>query len=470
MAYKQSLTEEDFYCPICCDIFKDPVLLACSHSICKGCIQTFWNGRRLRECPICRTVSSNPEPPLNIVLRNMCEPMREETNEEPPVEAVGSCRVHGEALTFFCTEDQEPVCGTCTSTKPHKNHRIRSTKDASQDFRQELQVKLQALKERLRVIKASEESFNETNDYIKMQSQQAEIQIKEAFEKLHQFLQNEEAARITALREEEEEKRAIINKKIEEIRSGMSSLSRIIEFIEEQLKKTDLLFLENYKATVERTQCRLQNQVIPSGGLIDVAKHVGNITFEVSKNLQDIIRYTPVTLDPNTAHSYLVVSDNLSSILYADELQQQLPANPERFVGYASVLGSEGFDSGSHYWDIEVGNSTAWAVGVIAESAYKNRKNHPKAGLWYVGYSNGKYGKGYSPEILTLLRVSQRIQKIRVQLEWNKGKLIFTDLGRNVVLHVFKNILTERVFPYFYNHSLHPLRIMSVETSVAAHI
>lgn len=75
------------------------------------------------------------------------------------------------------------------------------------------------------------------------QSQQAEIQIKEAFEKLHQFLQNEETARITALREEEEQKRRIIQKKTEEIRSGMLSLSRIIESIEEQLEKTDFTFL-----------------------------------------------------------------------------------------------------------------------------------------------------------------------------------------------------------------------------------
>lgn len=76
------------------------------------------------------------------------------------------------------------------------------------------------------------------------QSQQAEIQIKEAFETLHQFLRNEETARITALRDEEEQKRQIIRKKMEEIRSGMLSLSRIIECIEEQLDKTDFTLLE----------------------------------------------------------------------------------------------------------------------------------------------------------------------------------------------------------------------------------
>jgi len=40
-----------------------------------------------------------------------------------------------------------------------------------------------------------------------------------------------------------------------------------------------------------RTKCNLQDQTRPSGMLIDVAKHVGNITYVVSKKLQANIRY-----------------------------------------------------------------------------------------------------------------------------------------------------------------------------------
>ncbi len=179
----------------------------------------------------------------------------------------------------------------------------------------------------------------------------------------------------------------------------------------------------------------------------------------------------PVTFDPNTAHPYLLVSDDLTSITYTDEHFQQLPANPERFDGYTSILGSEGFNSGTQCWDIEVGDSTAWAVGVITESAYKHRQTPSKTGMWYVGFCNGKYAKGYSPETLTLLRVTQRIQRIRVQLDWDKGKVTFTDTGRNISLHVFKHTFTERVFPYFYSHCMkHLMRIMPVKTAVEAHV
>uniref|UniRef100_A0A671QLE1 RING-type domain-containing protein n=1 Tax=Sinocyclocheilus anshuiensis TaxID=1608454 RepID=A0A671QLE1_9TELE len=49
----QSLQEEEMdsksvgelSCPVCCEIFKDPVLLSCSHSFCQECLQQFWRIR-----------------------------------------------------------------------------------------------------------------------------------------------------------------------------------------------------------------------------------------------------------------------------------------------------------------------------------------------------------------------------------------------------------------------------------------
>ncbi|KAL0199016.1 hypothetical protein M9458_007556, partial [Cirrhinus mrigala] len=73
----------------------------------------------------------------------------------------------------------------------------------------------------------------------------------------------------------------------------------------------------------------------------------------------------PVILDPNTANPRLVVSDDLTSVRCG---YQPVPDNPERFDYYYCVLGSEGFNSGTHYWDVEVKQSSAWSLGVTTAS------------------------------------------------------------------------------------------------------
>ena len=88
----------------------------------------------------------------------------------------------------------------------------------------------------------------------------------------------------------------------------------------------------------------------------------------------------PVVLDPNTAHPELIVSEDLTSFKWTFS-SQTLPDNPERFDYYDCVLGSEGFNSGSHYWDVEVGTGTDWCVGVTPES------NQRKGGHLLMGES-----------------------------------------------------------------------------------
>src|SRR4029434_10849578 len=133
----------------------------------------------------------------------------------------------------------------------------------------------------------------------------------------------------------------------------------------------------------------------------------------------------PVTLDPNTAKANLILSGDLTSVRRGDE--QQLPDNPERFDKYHTVLGSEGFNSGTHCWDVEVGENTWWNVGVMTESLQRKGDYASMGGLWFVYYINGKYGARSSPRPSTLLTVKQKPQRIRVQLDWDRGKLSFSD-------------------------------------------
>ena len=172
-----------------------------------------------------------------------------------------------------------------------------------------------------------------------------------------------------------------------------------------------------------------------------------------------------MTLDPNTASPRLILSENLTSVRRG--LRQQLPDNPERIDKKTSVLGSEGFNSGTHCWDVEVGENTWWHVGVMTESLQRKGDYTSMSGQWYVYHQDGKYGAHSTPQPPTLLTVKQKLQRIRVQLDWDRGELSFSDPDNNTHLHTLTHTFTERLFPYFDTGcKLSPLRMLPVRASV----
>ncbi|XP_029585174.1 tripartite motif-containing protein 35-like [Salmo trutta] len=216
---------------------------------------------------------------------------------------------------------------------------------------------------------------------------------------------------------------------------------------------------------VKRAKCTLPDPQLVSGALIDVAKHLGNLKFRVWEKMQEIVQYSPMILDPKTGHPGLLVSDDLTSMRCIG-VTQKLPDNPERFDKSDLVLGSEGFNSGTHSWDIEVGDSQFFVVGVAPESV--SRKGH---GHWVRMCGKQWCNAGYMPySSPTLFTLKQRApQRVRVQLDRDRGKLSFSDPGNNTHLHTSTHTFTERVFPFFYfNWSTfsHSLRVLPVKTSV----
>ena len=133
MAGRLSLQEVDLSCPICCEIFKDPVVLKCSHSFCGPCLQQYWTQRgrgrgQGRDCPLCRAESLD-DPVPSLTLRNLCESyvVREgEGPEEGTAELYCNpgemCPLHGERLKLFCLPDKEPICVVCHTSRRHKQH------------------------------------------------------------------------------------------------------------------------------------------------------------------------------------------------------------------------------------------------------------------------------------------------------------------------------------------------------------
>ncbi|XP_076119160.1 zinc-binding protein A33-like [Alosa pseudoharengus] len=456
-----SKLEEELSCPVCTEIYKDPVILTCTHSVCKVCLKQFWDTKGSRECPVCRNTSLKDSPLPNLALKNLCEAYLQERGHKD----IGLlCKDHKQKVELFCQDDKQLVCLVCLCSKLHKNHNFSPTVEAASEMKRGLKVKLQTLQKKLKDFEKANVTCKKTAGYIKTQTQNTEKQIKEEFEKLHQFLRDEEAARISALREEEEQKSQMMKEKIEKMSREISSLSDSIRAIEEEMGADDVTFLQSYKNTVERAQCTLQDPERVSGALINVAKHLGNLKFRVWEKMQEIVQYTPVTLDPNTAADSLIQSEDLTSVREGDD-QQQLPDNPERFDFYACVLGFEGFNSGTHCWDVEVGGNTHWILGVMTESAQRKGEINIDDGYFYVGYSYGQYRSCSTPDAPSSLSVTKKLQKIRVKLDWGNGQVSFSNPDNNNHLHTFKCTFTERVFPYF--SSGHPLRILPVKATLS---
>ncbi|XP_067418532.1 butyrophilin subfamily 1 member A1-like [Emydura macquarii macquarii] len=158
-----------------------------------------------------------------------------------------------------------------------------------------------------------------------------------------------------------------------------------------------------------------------------------------------------VTLDPDSAHPELVLSEDGKSVRGSDT-RQDLPNNPERFDTVPCVLGCEGFTSGRHCWEVEVGGGQGWAVGVARESVKKKREISfsPEEGIWAVQWRWDRFWALTSPK--SPLSLGQVPSRIRVCLDCDRGQVTFFNAGDQAPIFTFppSSVPGERIRPWLY--------------------
>ncbi|XDV46582.1 hypothetical protein PO909_014455 [Leuciscus waleckii] len=158
-----------------------------------------------------------------------------------------------------------------------------------------------------------------------------------------------------------------------------------------------------------------------------------------------------VTLDPETADPYLILSDDGKQVSEGD-IEQDVPENPKRFDEFLCVLAKQGFSSGRFYYEVQVKGKTEWDLGVARESINRKKKTitlSPEDGVWTVVLRNeNQYKACESPPVSLSLRVKP--EKVGVFVDYEEGLVSFYDVESRSHIYSFTDqTFTDKLYPYF---------------------
>ncbi|XP_066095363.1 RING finger protein 39 isoform X1 [Saccopteryx bilineata] len=189
-----------------------------------------------------------------------------------------------------------------------------------------------------------------------------------------------------------------------------------------------------------------------------------------------------LTLDPGTAHRCLLISADRRSVRLAPPGTPEPPDSPGRFDQLPAVLGAQGFGAGRHCWEVETGDAASYenpsgededmeslyAVGAAGESVRRKGRVGlcPAGAVWAIEGRGGRLWALTAPEPTPLAGGGPPPRRIRVDLDWERGRVAFYD-GRSLdLLFAFQapGSLGQRVFPLLCTRDLRaPLRIVPAD-------
>uniref|UniRef100_A0A0F8ALI7 Zinc-binding protein A33 n=2 Tax=Larimichthys crocea TaxID=215358 RepID=A0A0F8ALI7_LARCR len=517
------LSEEQFLCSICLDVFTHPVTIPCGHNFCKKCITQHWDVNVQCQCPMCKDVfDRRPELRVNTFISEMAAQFRQsavnkasscsvqkyansggdvlcdvctgtklkalkscltclasycETHLEPhhripglkrhtvidPVENLEErmCKKHDRPFELYCKTDQMCVCLFCTESdhKPHvftsvveeykvKKAKLEKVEDEIQQMIQERRLKIQEIKQSVKL--SQEDADRETAESV------------EIFTVLIQSVQKGLAQLTDTIEEKQKTTEKQAKGFVKELEEEISELmKRKVQVDQLSRMKDHLQFLQSFPTL---------NTAPPTKDWMEVRVHssyegtlrraVVQLEETLSKQMKKLCADTElkrvqqyavdVTLDPDTASPYLVLSDDEKQVKSV-VIEKNIPDNPKRFSMCNGVLGKQGFSSGRFYFEVQVKDKTEWDLGVASELV--NRKGKiklsPKNGFWTVWLRHGTEYKALAGPGVPL-SLKSKPQKVGVFVDYEKGLVSFHDADTAALIYSFTGYnFTEKLLPYF---------------------
>ncbi|ROI15987.1 Zinc finger protein RFP [Anabarilius grahami] len=501
------LTEE-LQCSICLNVFTDPVSTPCGHNFCKTCLNKHWEDSQTCNCPYCKeTFKQRPDIKMNTTLKELVDHYKKKSPEKKPevlcdiceerkLKALKSCLVcqssyceshlerhlreaalkkhklinpvrnledyicqkHERPLELFCRDDQTMVCLSCTDGD-HKNHKTVFLEEESEAKKTQL---MKTQKDVQQLIQDRINTIQEVKHSAEVRKRKTEEEKTARVELFTGLIRSIERCQTELLEMMEEQQKAAEKQEeelIEELEQEITELKmRNTEL--EQLPNTEdhLQVLQIYSSLSSSRNTRNLSEI--SMKTDECLETLRRALTQLKDSLQEKLTQNElkwmqqyavdVTLDPDTAHPNLILSDDGKQVKCGD-IWQDLPDKPERFEKYGVVLGKERFSSGRFYFEVQVKGNPEWALGVASESI--NRKGKlklsPNNGCWSVILrKENEYSACASPYVSLCLRVKP--QQVSVFVDYEEGLVSFYDVESSSHIYSYTGqSFTGNLYPFF---------------------
>ncbi|XP_059114932.1 tripartite motif-containing protein 43-like [Peromyscus eremicus] len=438
--------QEELTCFICLNCLTDPVTISCGHSFCQACLHLSWEDIQLPvHCPMCREPSEEKDFRTNSVLKKLVSIARQASLMKYLSSEEHKCVTHKETKKIFCVENRIYLCQHCSDSHEHRGHQHGPIEVAAEGQMERLLQQMASLWEKIQENKGNIEAENRMTtlwtDSLTLREQMVRAEyrrlcpVRGQEEKQHiECMQNEGQRVLEKLRRREammvqksqqlremyEELMAMSQEPHELLLQGLDDMFRRSESMQQQLSMPQTLDLELSS--------------LPISGLTERYSHFQvNIVFEFT------------SICPNNV--------KLFNIMKRCSFRPQGENTPLDSAGtYSASWKAECFISGKYYWELDLNNSSDWAVGVCKDSWLSNRNQliESEGAFLLVCVKEGDH---YS--LLTTCPVFQHyierpLGQIGVFLDCEEGCLSFLNVAKSSLIYKYPSgTFNTSVRPFF---------------------
>ncbi|XP_074051307.1 tripartite motif-containing protein 43-like [Macrotis lagotis] len=425
--------QKEITCGICRNYFSQPVTIKCGHSFCQACLSMCWRSEALAfSCPECRQVSLDGEiPAVNEQLAQLTALGQQLIHQLlQRTEVQNHCATHNQVFKLFCGDDQTPLCVRCCQSPEHGAHMLSPIDEAAQNFREKLQnIQSQLGKglEEIEKLIAEEKRPVVTWNWM----------ISEEYNKLHQFLMEEETRCLERIKEVKKASKDRLSRYRQSLQDLMLELEEaghqpnveLLQDLKELLGKTSSVLPQMAKAVVPE----LGDYPIP--GMIEMLRR-----FQVD-----------ISMNPASASPYVTVYEDLKSVKAADDWPMDTK-NPDTSVCHG-ILAEQTFSTGRQYWEVDVTQLPQWVLGIY--TCYLGKKRPREADSYDSVFllrcvkNKEDYCFQSYPGSLNHY-VKGPVPRVGVYLEYSSGTLVFYNVHHSSLIYKFQSIpFTAPVIPIF---------------------